>query len=285
MTAGRHVLVSCDWLAHRLNDPAIRVIEVSSLPSDETYRAGHIPGAVLWYWKDALWHETDREFPLPEEMARRLGSIGVGPDTTVVLYGDPVQFGVYAFWVLTMGGHPDVRMLDGGRKRWTADGRPLSQEVPSVTPVSYPAQVGDSSSRVGRDDVRAGLGRSDRLLLDVRTPEEYAGQWVGISADANHGAERAGRIPGAVHLYFREFLNEDDTFKHSWDLRQLCSRVGIPLRGDGAVDKETVAYCRLSHRASLAWFALRYLLGQEKVRIYDGSWTEWGSIVGFPVER
>jgi thiosulfate/3-mercaptopyruvate sulfurtransferase len=272
-------LVSPAWLADRLGSPELRVIEVSSVPDDAAYRAGHIPGAVWWYWKAALWHDTDREFPTPESMATRLGRIGVTPDTTLVLYGDPVQYGAYAFWVLSMYGHRDLRLLDGAKTRWAADRRPLVTEISNPAPSRYPARPVNGSGRVGRDDVRAGLDRPGRLLLDARSPEEYRGERVMPLPFFDHGAERTGRIPGAVHLYFRELLNEDDTFKGEEELRlALTARGATPNR-------DIVAYCRLSHRAALVWFAMRYLLGYRNVRVYDGSWTEWGSIVGFPVER
>jgi thiosulfate/3-mercaptopyruvate sulfurtransferase len=206
-------LVSTGWLAEHLSDPRVRVIEVSSAQEDTAYREGHVPGAAWWYWKGALWHSTDREFVTSEAMAQRLGALGVTPDTTTVLYGRPVQFGTYAFWVLTMCGHRDVRMLDGGIARWKAEGRPLSQETPVFTPAAYKPALREESSRIGRDSVRAGLGKAGCVLLDVRTPEEYSGQRVTGPGGFDHGAERAGRIPGAVHLFFRELVNEDDTFK------------------------------------------------------------------------
>ena len=256
------------------------MIEVASVDDDAAYREGHIPGAVWWYWKSALWHDTDREFPTSEAMGRRLGKIGVTPEMTIVLYGDPVQYGTYAFWVLSMCGHPDVRILDGAKTRWRAERRPLSMETPQATPVEYRPRPGNTTSRVGRDDVRAGLGRPGRLLLDARSPEEYRGERVMPLPFPDHGAERTGRIPGAVHLYYRELLNEDDTFRSLEELRSvLRARGAFPERG------EIVVYCRLSHRAALVWFSMRYLLGYENVRVYDGSWTEWGSIVGFPIEK
>ena len=273
-------LVSAAWLGERLGSPGVRVIEVASVNDGVAYREGHIPGAVWWYWKAALWHDTDREFPTPEAMGRRLGRIGVTPETTVVLYGDPVQYGTYAFWVLSMCGHPDVRIVDGAKTKWRAERRPLSTETPRAAPVPYRPRPGDTASRVGRDDVRAGLGRPGRLLLDARSPEEYRGERVMPPPFFDHGAERTGRIPGAVHLYYRELLNEDDTFKRPEELESvLRARGASPDRGD------IVAYCRLSHRATLVWFAMRHLLGYENVRVYDGSWTEWGSIVGYPIEK
>ena len=279
-------LVSCGWLANRVDDPKVRVIEVSAANDDAAYRAGHIPGATWWFWKDALWHPTDREFITPDQLALRLGSMGVSPTDTVVIYGDPVQFGTYAFWVLTMAGHKNLRLLDGGRKRWIADDRPLSKEPPVYLPAPYPPGTADLTSRVGRDDVRAKLGQPGRRLLDVRAPEEYRGERVSppsgeVRFGFDHGAERAGRIPGAAHLFFRELVNSDDTFLSPEELRVLLDRVGAAEDAG----TEVVAYCRLSHRATLAWFAMKFLLGRENVLVYDGSWTEWGSIVGFPIEK
>jgi thiosulfate/3-mercaptopyruvate sulfurtransferase len=274
-------LVSGDWLAEHLDEPGLRIIEVSSSPDDAEYRQGHIPGAVWWYWKDTLWHATDREFATPEDMAARLGGLGIAPDTTIVVYGSPVQYGTYALWVLTMAGHQDVRLLDGGRKRWIADGRPLSTDIPTYAPVAYPPADSDLSSRVGREDVRAKLGQPGRLLLDVRSPEEYRGERVSPPPGFDHGAERKGHIPGAVHVYFRDLLNDDDTFKAPEQLQARLAQAGI--RPDAA--EEIVTYCRLSHRATLVWFALSYALGAHQVKVYDGSWTEWGSIVGFPIAK
>jgi thiosulfate/3-mercaptopyruvate sulfurtransferase len=274
-------LVSGKWLAGHLADPGLRIIEVSSAPDDAEYRQGHLPGAVRWFWKDALWHATDREFATPEDMASRLGRMGIAPDTTIVLYGSPVQYGTYALWVLTMVGHQDVRLLDGGRKRWIADGRPLSLDIPTYAPVDYPPAVSDLSSRVGREDIRTKLGQPGRVLLDVRSPEEYRGERVSPPPGFDHGAERKGHIPGAVHLHFRDFLHDDDTFKTPAQMQARLAPVGIrPEAAD-----EIVTYCRLSHRATLVWFALSYVLGYRQVKVYDGSWTEWGSIVGFPIAK
>ncbi len=258
------------------------MVEVSASKDSASYQTGHIPGAVWWFWKDALWHPTDREFVTPEQLAELLGSIGVSPRTILVLYGTPV----YAFWVLTMAGHKNLRLLDGGKKAWSAQGHSLSQELPDFPFVVYPAGSADPSSRVGRDDVRAKLGQVERRLLDVRSPEEYRGQRVSpppgeLQFDFDHGAERTGRIPGAMHLFFRELLNEDDTFIYPAQLRSALNQADVSPDSE----TEVVTYCRLSHRATLAWFAMRHLLGMKNVRVYDGSWTEWGSIVGFPIEK
>ena len=276
-------LVSTGWLEDHLADPDLRIIEVCNIRDDKTYREGHIPGALWFYWKTACWHETDRDFITPAAMAEIFGRLGIGPQSTVVLYGDPVQFGSYAFWAFTMAGHANLRLLDGGRRKWVMEGRPLSQDVPRFAAVAYPAPpAGPSSMRIGRDNVREHLREPRRLLLDLRSPEEYSGERVSdYSFKIDHGAERTGRIPGAVHLYFKELLNEDNSFKSPDELRRMLAAAGVaPEQFD-----EVVCYCRLSHRATIGWLALGQLLGLPNVKIYDGSWTEWGSIVGFPIEK
>ena len=280
-TATDGLLVSTDWLADHLDDPSVRIVEISFAEDSATYDAGHIPGAVWWYWKAALWDEADREFATTEQIAERLASIGVNPQMTIVLYGDPVQFGTYAFWVLTMTGHPDVRLLDGSRTKWAAEGRPMVTEPPNWSSAPYAVQTPNPSSRVGRDDVRAHLDDASRLLLDVRSPEEYDGQRVSPPSGFDHGAERKGRIPGSAPFFFRDVFNDDDTYKSIEQLRALCA--DHPNAPHTAA--EIVTYCRLSHRATAVWFALTFLMGHDNVKIYDGSWTEWGSIVGFPIER
>jgi thiosulfate/3-mercaptopyruvate sulfurtransferase len=275
-------LVSTAWLEDHLADPDLRILEICNIRDDKTYREGHIPGALWLYWKSACWHETDREFVTPAAMAQLFGRLGIGPQSTVVLYGDPVQYGSYAFWTFTMAGHRNLRMLDGGRRKWVMEGRPLSPTVPRFPTVAYPAPEGTSSMRVGRRNVRDNLGQSRRLLLDVRSPEEYSGERVSdYSFPVDYGAERTGRVPGAIHLYFKELLNEDDSFKSPDQLRRVFTAAGVtPEKFD-----DVVCYCRLSHRATMAWIALSHILGHGNVKIYDGSWTEWGSIVGYPIEK
>lgn len=275
-------LVTTGWLEDHLADPDLRIIEVCSVPDDKTYHEGHIPGAMWLFWKSACWQDSDRDFVTPAELAKLFGGMGIGPQSTVVLYGDPVQYGSYAFWAFTMAGHANLRLLDGGRRKWVAEGRPMSQNVPRFQPQDYPVPTGTASMRVGREDVREKLGRQERLLLDVRSPEEYTGKRVSeYTFPVDHGAERKGRIPGAVHLYFKELLNEDDSFKSPEELRNVLSSVGIvPEDFD-----DIVCYCRLTHRATMAWVAMTHILGCPNVKLYDGSWTEWGSIVGYPIEK
>jgi thiosulfate/3-mercaptopyruvate sulfurtransferase len=274
-------VVSTAWLQERLGDPTVRIVEISNKPDLARYRDGHIPGALGFFWKDICWHQTDREFVTSEALARRLGAAGIRPTDTLVLYGDPVQYGTYAFWAFTMAGHANLRVLDGTRTKWAKEGRPLTRDIPQVAPVDYPTPAGDATMRVGRDEVRAGLGRPGRLLLDVRSPEEYRGERVMELPHFDHGAERAGRIPGAVHLYYKQFLTGEDAYRTPGEMRALLETVGATPEKAA----EIVCYCRLSHRATLVWVAMKYLLGYPNVKLYDGSWTEWGSIVGFPVEK
>jgi thiosulfate/3-mercaptopyruvate sulfurtransferase len=215
-------------------------------------------------------------------MARLFGGMGIGPESTLVLYGDPVQYGSYAFWAYTMAGHANLRLLDGGRRKWVTEGRPLTRSVPLHAAVEYPEPSGNATMRVGRRNVRENLRKRARLLLDLRSPEEYTGKRVSeYSFAVDHGAERTGRIPGARHLYFRELLNDDDSFKSPEELRHVLRSAGVePAQYD-----DVVCYCRLSHRATIAWVALAYILSHPNIKIYDGSWTEWGSIVGYPIEK
>lgn len=275
-------LVSPEWLRERIGDPDLVVLEVSFYQPDKAaYFTGHIDGAQYTYWKDLLWHDLDREFPTPEVLAERLGSFGVGDGSTLVLVGDPVQFATYAYWVLAMGGFEDqTAVLDGGHETWAARGYLMNMDrtVPKPKTVT-PGRV-DDSCRIGRDEVLAGLDDPARLLIDLRSAEEYSGQRVApLTAPFDHGAERRGHIPGARHLPRERLLQESGAFKPPDELTAEFAAVGV------ADHHEVVTSCRLSHRASLGWFVLTRLLGRERVRVYDGSWTEWGSIVGFPVER
>ncbi len=271
-------LVDAAWVAAHAQDPTVRLIEVD-MEGTKAYARGHIPGALGWHWKTMLWDPLRREFPDAATMAGRLGAAGIGNETTVVCYGEPLQFGTYGWWVLRLCGHRDVRLLDGGKVRWVREGRPLTGEVPSITPVPYAPAQPRPALRVFRDEVLRGLGNPGTVLLDVRSPEEYRGERVAPPGRPDDGAERAGRIPGAAHLHFLDLLGEDGMFKAPEAMRRLFEARGV------TPEKEIVVYCRLSHRASLAAFALTQMLGYPRVRNYDGSWTEWGSVVGVPIER
>jgi thiosulfate/3-mercaptopyruvate sulfurtransferase len=272
------VVVDPAWLEAHREDPKVRLIEVD-FDGTDAYDAGHIPGARGWYWKDALWDPLSREFPSPEEFARRLGAAGIADDTTVVFYGEPHQFGTYGWWAFRYCGHRDARVLDGGRTRWVSEGRPLTTAVPNFAPVSYTPRPRNEGMRAPRDAVLAALRGSGTIILDNRSPEEYRGERVNILGRPDHGAERHGRIPGARHLHSSDLLQADGRFKPELELRALAEARGA------TADKDIILYCRLSHRATLVYFVLTQLLGYPRVRSYDGSWTEWGSMVGMPIER
>ena len=280
----RSPLVSTEWLAEHLDDPNVVIAHVKYEPDIDDYSEGHIPGAHFWYWKDFFWHDTDRQFLEPEMVAERLGSWGIDENTTLVMFSGRNQYAIYGWWAFhVMAGHPDVRILDGHHEKWKLEGRPLTTEIPEVTPVEYTVQrdARDDSSRVTREDVRDNLGKPGRVLVDARFDSEYFGRRVKPGAGFDFGAERYGRIPGAKHIAASKFFNEDDaTIKSAAELEELFRDVGAaPDQAD-----EVVAYCRLSHRASLVYFCATQVLGWDHVRVYDGSWTEWGSAVGFPVE-
>lgn len=275
-------LVSTQWLADHLDDPGVVILELSIDPLDQAaYGSGHIPGAHFVYWKDLLWHDSDREFPSPEVLAERLRALGVSDTTTVALVGDPFQFAAYAYWVMTMSGQEGrCRLVDGGRRTWVAEQRPLTTQIPEAPVGNLTPGAVDSGPRIGRDEVRAGLGPGGPLLIDMRSPEEYRGERVSPPWLAfDHGAERRGHIPGARNLFIDNVLTDTGTLLPPDELRERFEAVGVTDH------TEIVTYCRLSHRGSLAWFILTRLLHEPNVRVYDGSWTEWGSIVGFPVEQ
>lgn len=284
MTAGPASLVSTAWLARRLGDLSVRVAEIAPEPRKLDYREGHIPGALGWYWKDYLWDPLAREFPSPQQAAARLAAQGIGEETTLVLYSARVQFAVYGYWVLShLCGHPDTRILDGGRGKWLAEGRPVSDAEPAVALASRrPARPDrDDSTRIGRDALLSRLHRPGTVILDARSAEEYAGRRVKPAPGPDHGAQRAGHIPQAVHLPASSLLGPDGCVRPTAELDHLFRAVGAaPDQAD-----EVITYCRLGHRASLAWFTMTHLLGWLHARVYDGSWTEWGSCVGMPVER
>jgi thiosulfate/3-mercaptopyruvate sulfurtransferase len=285
MTTSPDPLVTPAWLAERLDDPAVHVIQLLFEPDVDDYTDGHVPGAHARFWKTLLWDDHRRDFATPAQAAERLGALGIGPDDTVVLYSGRNHYAMYGYWVLhAMAGHRSLRVLDGGFARWRNEGHPVTTDVPSPVAVPYPApaRARDDTTRVGRDDVLAGLGRPGRVLIDARSDEEYAGARVKPAPGFDHGAETYGRIPGARHLHARDLMDPaDGRVLPADELERLLRAVGAaPDQAD-----EVVVYCRLSHRASSVWFVATQLLGWSHVRVYDGSWTEWGSMVGMPVER
>lgn len=275
-------LVDPAWVHRHRNDPKVKLIEIAGMGQEEmqAYRAGHVPGAVCWKWKEMLWDSHARDFPAPEEFARRCAAAGIGNDTTVVFYGEGVQFGVYAWWTFRYCGHPKVRVLDGARYRWAVEGRPLvTEDPPAPTPAEYRPVKRKEAMRVHREKVLRALGREGLVILDARSPEEYRGERVGGPGGPDVGAVRYGRIPGAKHLYFEDLLDANKAFRPEAEIRALVESRGATPEND------VITYCRMSHRATVLYFVLTELLGYRKVRVYDGSWTEWGNLVGVPIER
>jgi thiosulfate/3-mercaptopyruvate sulfurtransferase len=272
------VLVDADWVQAHLNDPNVRLIEVDV--DTRAYEQGHIPGAVGFNWQKELQDQVVRAPVSKEQLEDLLSRAGVSNDTTIVLYGDNNNwFAAWALWILKYYGHKDVRLLDGGRVKWLADKREVTTEVPSYPRTNYHAQDPNNDLRAFRDQVHAVLGRSNVALVDVRSPGEYSGELLAPANLPQEGAQRGGHIPGAANIPWSTAVREDGTFKSAEELRPLYAGKGV------TPDKEVIAYCRIGERSSHTWFVLRYLLGYDKVRNYDGSWTEWGSLIGAPIEK
>ncbi len=273
------VLVSTDWLADHLDAPGLVVVE-----SDEDvllYDTGHIPGAVKVDWHMDLNDPVTRDYLDGPAFARLMSERGIARDHTVVFYGDNFNWwAAYALWVFTLFGHPDVRLLDGGRKKWIDEGRPLSTDVPERAGTDYPAvDRRDAPIRAFRDDVMRHVEGGGRLV-DVRSPQEYSGELLHMPDYPQEGALRGGHIPGARNVPWKRAANDDATFKSADELRAIYEKEqGL------SADQDVVAYCRIGERSSHTWFVLHHLLGYPKVRNYDGSWTEWGNLVRAPIER
>ncbi len=272
-------LVSVDWVEQHLNDPQVRIVE-----SDEDlllYDVGHIPGAVRIDWQGDLQDQIIRDYINPERFAELCARNGIAGDTTVVFYGDKSNWwACYAFWAFTMFGHKDCRVMNGGRKLWIDQGRPVTTE-----PARYPAtkyQVGridEARIRAFRDEVLAHI-KAGKPLIDVRSPKEFTGELLHMEEYPQEGSLRGGHIPGAKNVPWARAVNDDGTFKSSEELLALYSdEMGLKP------DDDVVAYCRIGERSSLTWFVLTYLLGFSNVRNYDGSWTEWGNLVRVPIAR
>ncbi len=272
------VLVETGWLSEHLEDPKIRAVEISE---DVTlYDQGHIPGAVHFNWKSQLQDSVRRDWVDKEQFEALLGAHGIGNDTTAILYGDKNNwFATYTFWLFKIYGVEHVKILNGGRGKWIAEGRPLTPAVPTYPRVTFRAREADDSIRVFRDQVLERLGKPKVALVDVRSPQEYSGELIAMPAYPQEGAQRAGHIPTAQNIPWAQNAREDGTFKAPEDLRALYQAKGITQ------DKDVIAYCRIGERSSHTWFTLKYLLGYPTVRNYDGSWTEWGSLVGVPIEK
>lgn len=274
------VLVTTEWLQDHLDDDNVRVLEVDYDPTS-AYELGHIPGATLIDWKRDINDTVRRDILSREQFEQLLSRVGATPETTLVLYGDMRNwFAAFAFWTFNIYGHGDIRLLNGGRRKWFEESRPTTEDVPSFTATDYRAQgEANTSLRAFLPDVRKVLGRDDFNLVDVRSPAEFKGEISAPPEYSNEGAQRAGHIPGAANIPWAQAIQDDDTFKSVDDLRALYAAQGIT--GDNPV----IAYCRIGERSSHTWFVLRYLLGFKDVSNYDGSWSEWGNSVGVPVEK
>lgn len=279
--ANPEVLVSSDWLAENLTDPKLRIVEVNE--DVLLYDTGHVPGAVKLDWHTELQRQDIRDFIDAAAFARLMESKGISNDDTVILYGDKGNWwAAYAFWFLKYNGHADARLLNGGRQKWVAEGRELTTEVPVVTPGSYQVPYRDASIRAFAPDVLQHLlkiNAGSGALVDVRSPSEFSGETLHMPDYPQEGALRGGHIPGARSIPWGEAVQSDGTFKLAAELRELYESRGV------TPDKDVVAYCRIAERSSHTWFVLRYLLGYPRVRNYDGSWTEWGNLVGVPMEQ
>ncbi|MEU4839306.1 sulfurtransferase [Nocardia testacea] len=269
------VLVSVDWAEENLKTPGVVFVEVDE--DTTAYEGGHIEGAVRLDWKKDLQDQVRRDFVNQEQFSALLSERGIANDDEVVLYGGNNNwFAAYAYWYFKLYGHNNVKLLDGGRKKWELDGRPLSTDAVSRPATQYKAGEPDNTIRAFRDEVIAAIGTKN--LVDVRSPDEFSGKILAPAHLPQEQSQRPGHIPGAINVPWSKAANEDGTFRSDEELAELYGAAGL----DG--NKETIAYCRIGERSSHTWFVLQELLGHQNVKNYDGSWTEYGSLVGAPIE-
>jgi thiosulfate/3-mercaptopyruvate sulfurtransferase len=267
-------LVSADWVAQNLNNPNVVLVEVDE--DTALYEQGHIDGAITFHWRDDLQDGLIRDLISKEKFEALLSKSGISTDTTVVLYGGNNNwFATYAFWYFKIYGHTDVRLLDGGRKRWELDARPFVTNVPTRVATSYVAKERDNSIRAFRDEVISSIGKSN--IVDVRSPAEFSGELAAPAHLLQESGQIKGHIPTAKNIPWSKAANEDGTFKSDAELKELYVSAGVDLT------KDTIAYCRIGERSAFSWFVLHELLNVSNVKNYDGSWTEYGSLVGVPV--
>ena len=272
------VLVSTQWVADHLNDPNLHIVEIDVDTS--AYDQGHVPGAIAWNWQTQLQDPLRRDLVDKRALEELLGRSGISNDAHTIVYGDNNNwFAAWGFWQLKYYGHEHVQIMNGGRKKWLEEKRPLSTDAPRIQPATYRAKDPDNSIRARRDAIFDVLDRRTAAkLVDVRSVDEFTGKVI-APPGMTETAQRGGHIPGAANIPWSQAVNEDGTFKPADALRQLYAGKGIT--GEG----EVIAYCRIGERSSHTWFVLKYLLGFQKVRNYDGSWTEWGNLVGAPIEK
>jgi thiosulfate/3-mercaptopyruvate sulfurtransferase len=272
------VLVSTDWVQEHLEDPSIRIVEVDENPA--LYAEAHIPGAIGLDWRSDLQDQVRRDFLDAEAFGELFGSHGISNDHTVVLYGDRNNwFAAYTYWYLKYYGHDNVKLMNGPREKWLSEGRPTSTEIPSYEPATFATKPGDPAIRALRDEVFGALD-SGKKLVDVRSPQEFSGELIAMAGYEQEGAQRGGHIPGAASVPWAQAVQEDGTFKSREALEELYGGKGVLDAPEGII-----AYCRIGERSAHTWFVLHELLGQQDVKNYDGSWTEWGNLVNVPIEK
>ncbi|MBI2819886.1 MAG: sulfurtransferase [Acidobacteria bacterium] len=271
------VLVTTDWVAQHLNDPKVRVVEVDV--DMFQYDHGHIQNAVGWNWQSQLCDNIRRDILTKAEMEKLLGASGISNDSTVIFYGDNNNwFAAYALWQLKYWGHNDARLMNGGRKKWLEEKRPVTTDAPKITPATYRAKDPDKSLRAMRGNVFDAVEKSGYNLVDVRSPDEFTGKVI-APPGMSETAQRGGHIPGASNIPWSKAVNDDGTFKSYEELKALYEGAGVKM------NQNTIAYCRIGERSSHSWFVLKYLLGMPNVSNYDGSWTEWGNLVDAPIAK
>jgi thiosulfate/3-mercaptopyruvate sulfurtransferase len=273
----KDVLVDTQWVQDHLEDPSVRIVEVDENPA--LYAESHIPGAIGFDWKTDLQDQVKRDFLDAQAFGELFGSRGISNDHTIVLYGDRNNwFAAYTYWYLKYYGHDAVRLVNGPREKWIGEGRPTTAEVPSYPATSFTAKPGDPAIRATRDEVLVALD-AETKLVDVRSPQEYSGELIAMPGYEQEGAQRGGHIPGAKSVPWAQAVQEDGTFKSAADLAELYGSKGVTNGAD------IIAYCRIGERSAHTWFVLHELLGKDRVKNYDGSWTEWGNLVNVPVEK
>jgi len=272
------VLVDTRWVAEQFNAPKVRIIEIGYDLSN--YNSGHIPGAVGWGWSTDFQHPIRKDLPDRNGMDKLLARSGIENDSTIVVYGTRRNgYATFAFWLLKIYGHDDVRVMNGNREKWIAEGRPQTAEIPNFTPSGYITKEPDWSIRALRDRVLDSIGNPECILVDVRTPEEYHGELWDMWKYQAEASQRGGHIPGAVNIPWDMTIKEDGTFKSIEELQAMYTTKGVTS------DKEAISYCIVGGRSNHTWFILKYLLGYPKVRLYDGSWAEWSTLIGVPIEK
>jgi thiosulfate/3-mercaptopyruvate sulfurtransferase len=274
------VLVDTQWAEEHLKDPKVRIAEVD-YDSKANYELGHIPRAVLFDWKNDINDPITRNVLTKESCKNLLQNAGINNDTTLLLYGDFNNwFAAFAFWVLKYYGYKDVRLINGGRKKWLQEDKALTKDVPTYSKGNFAANEPDSNIRVFLDEVKRAVSAPELKMVDVRSPKEFTGEILAPPEYPTEHAQRGGHIPGAVNIPWAQAVHDSDgTFKNTDELKQLYESKGI------TPDKEIIAYCRIGERSSHTWFVLKYLLGYPKVKNYDGSWTEWGNMIANPIEK